>query len=356
MAPKPSPGRKPLRLLLIALTLLMVAAGLLLSLSRKLPDEPVYEGKPLGYWTARLYNSTNRAASLKALRSIAPSAADYFFEVVRRTPDDTLLRSGYRSWYLRRSPNIQHHLPVPPLDHTAELRRVAGYLQAIANEASTSILKACSDPDRDVRFVAVQVVPYIRPVAEEAVTCLGPLLVDPDAAVRGEAAVGLLRLRTDNKLRALPWIEQALKQSDDATPPAFLTILCGLLEEIGPASADLAPMVSPLMNSDSVTLRTQAALTLWKISGNSDGVSYLIDRLKQTPPLDVAFRHLLSRLAAMGPAAAPAVPVLEDKLSQITNAAPSPTSESLARDIQTILQQLRKLPASQGTEAPEPPR
>jgi hypothetical protein len=356
MSNNSSPVRKRARLVLLALTVLLSAAALLLSFRKELPDEPVYEGKPMSYWTAQLYNSTNRAASLKALRSIAPSAADYFFEVVRRTPDDTLLRGGYRSWYLRRSPNIQQHLPAPPLDHTAELRRIAGYLQAIATEASATILEACSDPDRDVRFVAVQVVPYIRPVAEEAVTCLAPLLVDPDAAVRGEAAVALLRLRTDNKLRALPWIEQALKQSDDATPPAFLTILCGLLEEIGPAAADLATMVSPLTDSDSVTLHTQAALTLWKISGNSDGVSYLIDRLKQTPPLDVPFRHLLSRLEAMGPAAAPAVPVLEDKLSQLTNAAPSPASESLARNIQTILQQLRTQPPSRGAEAPEPPR
>ena len=82
------------------------------------------------------------------------------------------------------------------------------------------------------------------------------------------------------------------------------------LNSIGFDQQTAAQPLEPLLSSTDKTIRVQAALALWKISGRTDGLDVLIRNI-YPPNADFFYLEQVGALGEMGKAATSAVPVLQ---------------------------------------------
>jgi len=330
-----------------ALLLIGITAALVSWIQWKRPTEPEYRGRPLSFWVENLYGGTNGPASREALRAMGPSAAQFFIETIKAGTGDGLTQQLYRSLIKQLPYRLQRRAPAPRKPEDVRLREIAGYLAIIGPEAPDAILAGCEDPSRNVRFAAVQATPYLGPSVTNAVPVLARLLSDPDPNVRGEAIVALIRIRAD-KTPALESLLQAIRKAEQEVPASYLGIAATLLGEIGPAAGEAAPRLRELLGSSNTFLRVQSSIALWQIQQDTNGLQHLIRVFQDAKPDSRILQSILPTLAAMGPAAHPAVPALQKKLTSLSNRT---ASAWLSGDIQETLRSIVVTNAPQ-----QPPR
>ncbi|MFL6074550.1 MAG: hypothetical protein ACJ73S_14240, partial [Mycobacteriales bacterium] len=161
---------------------------------------------------------------------------------------------------------------------------------------------------------AVRAVGELGPAAAPAVPALRPLLDHADWETAFPAARAVWRITADPDL-VLPVVARYLPEQGSGTGHQHATIqAAGMLTDLGPAGATLAPRLRPLLAAPVLWIRLHAAVALWDATGDTDTV---------LPVLTGAWaenrhaRRTVARcLAAIGPAAAAAVPLLRAELAE----------------------------------------
>lgn len=205
-----------------------------------------------------------------------------------------------------------------------------GNISPVPVAAIPALVKALQDPDWHVRFGTVNGVKGFGPAAVPAVPALVTIMKDGDVDIRAATARAIQRIGPAAR-DAVPVLMEALKDQNESVRWESAKAL-GM---IGPEARVAAPALKPLLTEDR-SHRAAAALGLWQIadekepllqslrnddSGTLDAlvriapqadwvVPALADELRQRwgdDKLEVA-----KALAALGPAAKPAVAALQE--------------------------------------------
>jgi hypothetical protein len=184
---------------------------------------------------------------------------------------------------------------------------------------------------------AVRAVGELGPAAAPAVPALRPLLDHADWETAFPAARAVWRITADPDL-VLPVVARYLPEQGGGTSHQHATIqAAGMLTDLGPAGAALVPRLRPLLAAPVMWVRLHAAVALWNATGDTDSA---------LPVLTGAWaenrhtRRTVARcLAAIGPAAATAVPLLRAELAEPRrhNASATGWSTGQVRDDEELL-------------------
>jgi hypothetical protein len=145
----------------------------------------------------------------------------------------------------------------------------------------------------------------LGPRAAEAVPALRGLLNDPDRSLAIGAATALWRVDGDADLA----LSVLMRNLDD-------TWVLGAIAEMGQAAAPHVPALRALLEApdDTGWRRLHVAEALWRTTGDADAVLPLLTTVWT---VNARVRPAAARcLADMGPAAAPALPLLRDELAR----------------------------------------
>lgn len=104
--------------------------------------------------------------------------------------------------------------------------------------------------------------------------------------------------------------EQDIARQMDSLTGNYRLWAAQALNSIGFDQQTAAQPLEPLLSSTDRTIRVQAALALWKISGRTDGLDVLIQSI-YPPNADFFYLEQVGALGQMGNAATSAVPVLQ---------------------------------------------
>ncbi|WP_116205574.1 HEAT repeat domain-containing protein [Amycolatopsis circi] len=183
-----------------------------------------------------------------------------------------------------------------------------GALAAIgpdAAEAAPEVLAALgSDP-----ALAASILIKIGAGAE-AVPLLRPLREDPDSRTAVTAAAALWPMDGDTT-SALPVFLRALSEDNDFTASAAASGV----RDLGPAAVDAIPALRALLDRDDERgwLHQNAAIALWRITGDPEPAVAVLQSVWTCGRH--RWPHVARDLVALGPAAAPAAPLLREALA-----------------------------------------
>lgn len=193
-------------------------------------------------------------------------------------------------------------------DEEREVGRAAGAaLIRLGADAAPAIRAKLADPA--VRLQLLEVVaalgPAVKPAVPELVAALG------DAGVRGEAAVAIAAIGAD-AAEAVPALAKLL--GDEQADPGLRYAACYALGRMGPAAAAAEPLVRGLTESPDQLLTTVAVWAALRIKPDDASLfATAIPRLRRALRDDSELVRLEAAvsLGDIGPAAAPAIPILE---------------------------------------------
>jgi HEAT repeat protein len=183
------------------------------------------------------------------------------------------------------------------------------------------LIKALGDPCEDVRLAAVVAIEQIAPKSDAAATAVARRLDDSNREILLSAVDALGRMRP-NSARAVPALMSALHRAgmgtNSSTQLYLQANIARLLGRIGPEARAAVPELIRLVRIGDNYAREQAAVALWRVDRNTNGMALLIADLWKClsghappyPPPDIARSIALPALAEMGPLAEPAVPVI----------------------------------------------
>lgn len=195
--------------------------------------------------------------------------------------------------------------------------RAAPLLSALAGARATEALPEVlrvlrGAPARGGEWVtesALRALTAFGPAAAAAAPELRALLRSPSSSVVAAAARALWAVTGDGAA-VLP----ALRELLAADGPDERRSAAAALGAVGPAAVDAAPALRGLLTSPERWLRMDAAVALWRVTGGAG---------ESLPVLRTAWEEnrygrveIAECLAEMGPAAAPAVPLLRAELSR----------------------------------------
>ena len=312
-SPQPrSFGRQP-AVILLSLVGLGAIAVIVTSVLR--PREPVYQGQPLSYWSkqARLPDG-DRQTALQAVRAAGPSAAPFLLRELRRQ-DSTIQRLRRQIWPLLPGP-LQKHVTQPPARDdflffgTAELLSISG--------SEAHIFNALRDSNTDVRLAAVWALKRIGAAhrTEGVADRIAPLLSDRAAEVRVSAALTLGAI-TSNRVEIVPVLIEGLNDSSLRQSVAG-NVKFGApyaLARLGPNAQAAIPEMRKLLDHPVAGARVPAAIALWRIAGDTDAVTLLVQELEiaarnKRPEDPWICSTVLSAFAEIGSAAKAATPII----------------------------------------------
>jgi HEAT repeat protein len=249
----------------------------------------MHQGRPVSYWLA----------ALEPTPSIAPqpkqAEAEEAIHALGSDAIPTVLRFS--------DPNRDHRL--------ATVRHACAIL---APEGDPKLIDALHDVDAMVRETALAVLP--KTVLPAALDDVIGLLSDPVRSVHSAAVQALVRLAPEREetvaalvavlhdLNAVP----AKQESELSREDAAVT-----LGNLGAKAKAAVPALVDLLTDPSEQMREAAAVALWRIEANTQGIPTLIDRLENARDYQTALR-VMKVLAEMGPLAKSAVPVIRAKL------------------------------------------
>jgi HEAT repeat protein len=211
-----------------------------------------------------------------------------------------------------------------------------------------------------IRLHALWALRELREHAAPAQPAVAALLCDSEPEVRAAAAGTLVGLRTETQQLVVPLIN-SLRDPD----PRVRAAAAGSLGRLGTAASNALPMLR-WMAQDEIAPRAEAKLALWQITGELEGlVTALLDLFEEEhydeleipiyPPdvlVDVARKSpetvpqiaeyvrraegkaqsaAVNVLDRLGPAAAPALPVLRDAVGEPDAAVRRAAVEALGR-------------------------
>ncbi|HEY7428361.1 MAG TPA: HEAT repeat domain-containing protein [Gemmataceae bacterium] len=331
--------------------LLLGVAFLLTSLISCRAEEARYAGKPLAFWLEELKSGDAliRDEAIEVLIDAGPAARAAVPQLEALLKDEQLrvrIRAALALWRIagQTKPAIAT-LTEALRDRTAPKRaelliqlgqlgpaaasgapvvvalindadptvrgQAAMTLQRFGAAAVPTILTLFDDADPRVRrdaCHALGLLGLLNPPAKDAVSKLTALLKDADAEVRQEALTTLGRQGSFAQA-ATPAILELTHDKNIALRAASLKALREVF-----ADAKLArPVALEALKDDNALIRCRAVSLLWRVEPKHPDIQpHILELLKQP----VGRTELLDLLAAMGPAAADAVPRLTKLLSE----------------------------------------
>jgi HEAT repeat protein len=224
------PRRRFITILCLAAAVLAGGAFIYVALNRRTP-EPTFQGRSASYWLRAVFRGSQQRQALDAFRQMGTNADSVLVAAIEA-------REGIYSRILRRVyprlPTVIHrHLP-PPED-LQELRSAAGFvvLNTSLIDIVPKLLPLLEEPDSELRLAVLQTVS----------NRIGP----PDASQ----------------------ISFLLLAANDSSPKVrAMALLC--LSRMGRSATSAEPIALKLCADSDTGVRTYAASTLWKITGQTN--------------------------------------------------------------------------------------
>jgi HEAT repeats len=313
------------------------------------PQEPVYQGKPLSYWVDQLGapRFTHQANARSALREIGPQAIPFLLARIRQ--EHSVFRRFYRGGYSRLPARLQRGLPTPRPETLGLHARTFDAIWTIGPSSVALLLPGLRDWDSQVRCTAAAGIAMVGHGLDGPVPALIPLADDPDQLVRVVAIQALGRMGSARR-QAIPTVVRALQHDPDGqVRGAAAWTLLG----IGPDANGLVleALRKALIDPDPST-RQWAAIGLWRFTGDSKMISFLMTELGSIWE-EMAWRRILPVLGRAGDLAKPAVPVIQMRLAQLEDDRLTVTEQDTAKLTRDVLCQIDPEAAEQVT-APLP--
>lgn len=190
------------------------------------------------------------------------------------------------------------------------LRGVAAIGAAESFPEVLRILRGAPQARRDwLLCSAIRALARFGPAAGDALPDLRALVADPGSCIALEAASALWAIERD------PAVLPVLLAHLDSDSPHTRRSAAEALGELGPAAAAAAPRLRELLADPAVWMRVDAAVALWRVSGDAGPV---LPVLRSAWSENVHTRAVVAGcLAELGRAAAGAVPLLRDELAAV---------------------------------------
>jgi HEAT repeat protein len=327
----------------------LAAAGgaLLVALALRLaaPGEARYDGRPLRHWLllAASDNHQDRLRAEAVLKQVGPEAVpeliralearksrfQRFWRSVRVNvlglePDDDRSRrvtSAAVERLARLGPAASNAAPSLLLlgTYSSHISAASRALQAIGPAGAPHLIAAVSSPDPNLSYFASYALSgeAFLPAADQFLPALTAALHSPEfktriGAIRALAVLARTRPETAAALAAL---------LPTATEKVAVEILVAL-RAFGPAGANCADRIAPLLDSQSVALRYHAARALRAVRPPAREVVPVMIRFLREP--DVRW-EAAQTLGEMGADAAEAIPALLNLLETAPTHRPSRT-------------------------------
>lgn len=262
-------------------------------------------------------NDEVRLKAAQALGRIGPAAATalpMLGEMLRDSNVSIRISAAADLWAIGR----QAQAAVPILvaasgDPDSAVRAAAldalGQMQAHSPTALGALVTGLGDVDVSVRTAAMRALGQIGAGARAAAD--GPLremLKDPHAEIRLLSARALWRVDSDPE-ELLPTLLDAIRDKSWAVRDGAVT----LLGEMGPPAASAAETARALLDDPVAYVQVDAALAVWRITGDLNDVLPLISGIIRDRDNDPYLRQLaIAALGAIGPPAREAITVLMD--------------------------------------------
>ncbi|NEA58907.1 PBS lyase [Streptomyces sp. SID13666] len=190
------------------------------------------------------------------------------------------------------------------------LRGVAAIAAAEAFPEVLRILRGAPKARRDwLLCSAIRALARFGDAARDALPDLRALVADPGSCIALEAASALWAIERNTAV--LPVLLAHLNSDSPHTRRSAAEAL----GELGPAAAGAAPRLRELLADPAVWMRVDAAVALWRVSGDAGPV---LPVLRSAWAENVHTRTVIAGcLAGIGPAAAGAAPLLRDELAAV---------------------------------------
>lgn len=284
----------------LAVLLLAIVGALACPSAHAAPVEPVYQGKPLGWWLT--WWSTNRegpwmesgdtprfrSADLSqcgpAFSEMGSAAIPFILERVREK-DPSL---AYSPW-------------------------VARYFGYIGPDAIPQLTKALEDPNPAVRRAAALALESFALGSlstNETARVFAKALDDEDDVVSCASVEALAKIgkAASNSVPGLIRSLQASLTDTNKSDDWKHIVRCGgaaILADIGPPASNAVPVLTNLLASGQFLHDMDAAIAIWRISSNTSTTLPVLLRYGER-----GYLKAIDTLGEMGPAAKAAVPFL----------------------------------------------
>jgi HEAT repeat protein len=223
------------RLYAVLVGLLLAALGWSILQAVRQPREPVYDGKPLGYWMAYYFvpaqSPSPPVVASNFVRQVREDSSAVPFLVRALERDRWAGATFYRKWlWPNLPPPIRSRMP-PPADKALAQMRAAALLREMGPIAAPSIPALIRTLKQDeqpfVRNYAAWALVSLGNGDKTAIAALTEALKDTDRFVRGSATNALLKADPEAAVRAgvkaPPWASSG--QADKS----FITALASAL-------------------------------------------------------------------------------------------------------------------------------
>lgn len=198
------------------------------------------------------------------------------------------------------------------------------YLKNTDREVVQAIEPFLDDPDFRIRIVACRALATIGPPAVELAGKLKTLVETGNYSTRSQALMALGAIGPNPEFDVVELLEKYL---DADLQPVRDRALVGIMY-LGPHAARLKDRVLALMKDPDKSVQPQAALTLWKITGEIEPT--LAALVEMTKDINLEY-EALSAIHKMGAAVAPAVEELARHLENEDSSIRSITVEILGQ-------------------------
>lgn len=279
-------------------------------------QEPAYQGRTISSWLdevtfAGADNQRFYKASV-AIGRIGPPGIPFIIH--RLESDDQVSRNPYRLAWPNLPDWLRKVLPRPkqPLSESAN-----NVLAWAGPGGVPQLIHALEHTNATVRAQAACSLGMLRKATPEVVQAI-PGLIDVLGDTRGsvaiEAALALGMMGVDAS-NAVPALTATLQNAPNST---LRRNAARALGRIGPAAGSAAPSLTPLLASQDRFLPAQAAMAIWRITGETDTtLPILTEELRQAQATqwNAVQAELIDALGEMGPKAISALPLISADLN-----------------------------------------
>jgi len=252
----------------IATAILFVALGVGLFV-RILPEEPVYQGRPISAWIDQLTGGVGSSAGavsshvLPKLLEQKPGEEIVPYLRVTLHRGTSLKDRAYAKIYYKLPAFLLKKLPPPNPARDAELRYRAGlilyYVGPQGKKALPDLVAALKDPDPEVRRVSATVLGSFGTDAASAAPDLNAALIDPSADIRRAALKALASV--ESPATTVPACAHMLQDADEGVR----TDAAQILRDVGPRARTAVRELSLALGDQNDDVFRFAAMALGRI-------------------------------------------------------------------------------------------
>jgi hypothetical protein len=278
--------------------------------------EPVYQGKRISEWLDN-WAANNQNSAVSAISAIGTNALPYVIRNVAR--NDSKFERKYRELQAKMPATLQKVFPRPkPL-----LKPINGSnaLICVGSDAIPIAIGLLKHSSPSVREAAASSIGYLRKKyagAAQAIPALTVALGDRTKEVRFFALLSLRDMgpEASNAVSAIRGVlanSGIPPQTNDVYVRAAAALALG---KIGPVATNALPDLRAALHEPNPYFRGQAAVALWRISGDVDAALPVLVRDLPSVGGTGAWDWIVA-LGEMGPTAKSAGPMLRAELTRV---------------------------------------